>query len=89
MATLAEKRKIKTLAKWRVERDLTVEALGEVVGLNQGLMGNHIQGRRELRIRLAYQIAHTLGVEVTQIGDWNSHAAEASGKNPSIGHRSR
>lgn len=67
---MARAKEVKTLAEWREERGLTVQELADAVGLTRGSMGNYIKGRVEPGIRLAYRIAGALGVEVTQIKDW-------------------
>lgn len=71
---MAKAREVKTLDEWRKHQGLTVQVMADRAGLTRGSMGNYIKGRKEPGIRLAYRIAAALGVEVTQIADWQSEA---------------
>jgi transcriptional regulator with XRE-family HTH domain len=67
---MAKAREVKTLDEWRKHKGLTVQVMADGAGLTRGAMGDYIKGRKEPGIRLAYRIAGALGVEVTQIADW-------------------
>ena len=67
---MARPKQMKTLAQWRVERGLTVQALAELLGESGGSLEKYLSGKRVPSVVKAYRIAAALGVDLHQISDW-------------------
>jgi len=65
MAQKAEKKK--TLAEWREERGVTVQALADALGTTRGRMGDYLQGRLEPSVTRAQKIVEVLNITVDDV----------------------